>query len=257
MQVAGQNHINLHSKGESFKGSTRAGLEVLGAFLHLIKEILILLCIYMCKKDHWMINRLIMMILMIQHSLLKVEIAQVDYVMFNKKSASAILPEIIIHHTPSDNEPFTLQCSRVVSKDGRFNPCKRCKMKTINPDNPLDKRYTVAEFVVSLLFQPHNDVIIDLEIVLIRALSTIIRCVNILAQKTDQTEIAAQKMFMFRARSNAISHGGSDAPRPLSTKIYNFDQLQLDGMTSPSTPIINFDDGENEVEHLEGNINLI
>ena len=74
---------------------------------------------------------------------------------------------------------------------------------------------------------------------------------------------------MLRARSKRLGSAssavspdgtptpGSGTPQSLSTRS-NLDESQLDGMTSPSpsTPKMNFDDPDDQVEHLEGEFDL-
>eukprot|EP01083_Nonionella_stella_P012941 36540_1 len=91
---------------------------------------------------------------------------------------------------------FAHYCLISVFDDGRFNPFEpgditmsrtfqrgqHGVLRSINEKNPLEKSYTVANYLPSLLFERQNDVFIDQEAVQRLTFLCVIKAMNVLSR---------------------------------------------------------------------------
>eukprot|EP00483_Globobulimina_turgida_P001407 UN01409 len=112
---------------------------------------------------------------------------------------------------------FAHHCLVAVLDDGRFNPFEpgditmsrtfqrgeQGQLRSINEKNPLEKTYTVANYIPSLLFQRNNAVFIDQEFVQRLTFLCVIKAMNILSshiintldeEKNEKKEIHEDKL---------------------------------------------------------------
>lgn len=187
-----------------FKRSRKAGLGVLEGYLHLIKGVLTR---FAENKDVMGQCKLSQAICSDNgNSELLDIITSRTSTLVTRASALELCPLLMIT-SDVGSEQFAHHCLVSVLDDGRFNPFEpgditmsrtfqrgeRGQLKSVNEKNPLDKSYTVANYLPVLLFQRMNDVFIDQESVQRLTFLCVVKAMNILSQKIIAIEEAENK----------------------------------------------------------------
>jgi len=207
-----------------FKRSRKAGLGVLEGYLHLIKGILTR---FAENKDVMGQCKLSQTICSENAELFDIITSRTS-TLVTRASALELCPLLMVT-SELGSEQFAQHCLVSVLDDGRFNPFEpgdismartfqrgeRGQLKSINEKNPLDKSYTVANYLPVLLFQRLNDVFIDQESVQRLTFLCVVKAMNILSQKIIAIEEAENKE---KERKEAEAAAGIKEEEPIMSR---------------------------------------
>ena len=191
-----------------FVRSRKAGMGILEMFLFLIKSILT----RFAKSDGVMGQCKLSQVLCsdANSELLDIITSRTSTIV-TRASALELCP-LLMQTSEIGSKQFSMNCLVSLLDDGRFNPFEpgditmsrtfqrgdQGQLRTINEKNPLEKSYTVANYVPSLLFERNSNVFIDAEAVQRLTFLCIIKAINILSlqimaidddKKEQQTEV--------------------------------------------------------------------
>jgi len=176
-----------------FIRARKAGIGVLDGFLHLIQCIL---SRFACSPDIMGHCKLSQVLCSSANAELLDIVTSRSSTLVERAAALELCPLLMVT-SEIGTEQFAHHCLVNVLDDGRFNPFEpgditmsrtfqrgeAGQLRTINEKNPLQKSYTVNNYIPSLLFQRMSDVFIDQFAVQRLTFLCVLKAMNILSQK--------------------------------------------------------------------------
>ncbi|ETO09560.1 hypothetical protein RFI_27817, partial [Reticulomyxa filosa] len=169
---------------------SKAGYGILEAFLQLLKAILYRFGQHSDKLPQ---SNVATLLCEQPKNLLDIVTRQTS-TLVTRAIALELCPLLMV--TSNNSESFAHQCLLTVLEDGRFNPfepgdinmtrtfrrggANETKLRSIHPENPWSRGYTVNENISSLLFQSMDHVFIDREAVMRLTFMTVLKAMNTL-----------------------------------------------------------------------------
>ncbi|ETO32374.1 hypothetical protein RFI_04741, partial [Reticulomyxa filosa] len=211
---------------------SKAGYGILEAFLQLLKAILYRFAQHNDKLEDSNVANL----LCEKPKYLLEIITRQTSTLVTRAIALELCPLLMV--TSNNSEAFAQQCLLTVLDDGRFNPFEpgdinmtrtfhhgvegegkdEGKLRSINPDNPWARGYTINENISSLLFHTMNPVFIDRESVMRLTFMTVLKAMNTLLARIEQMEIELERRETTQTQTDDKDDGETeDESQPRTT----------------------------------------